>query len=363
MGIIIGLESTLTTAFNSLKSFIENILKERLDKLSSDITEIKRMLLNNLGTSNNNPNQINEIITNYEKELKIKNDEILKLQKDINNLQSGKSKSTFDVNQKDDLLKEKDAEIKKINQNNSELIQKIEKLNKSAKDFENDIKLLKDEKISLNSIIEKLNKSIKDYENEVKLLKDEKTSLSITIDNFKKKCNDLEKKNSEIQSETEKYKKEILKLNQINEIMNNYKTILEKVINCKSLEKFNENYKLTNNTEDFGNYEKIIKLLGEEYYLAKEIQLAIEKEKIISLIPITNDEKELYNELNNYYKNNKGIAFDVIYFPKPEKFEKSIMKDIKEPRGDFNKWVEIYIPAIQEREGTFTFKALVKGSK
>ncbi len=401
---------------NSLKEEFSEKINLELGKILSKIDEITTL------KKDSELSELNKKIHSLELEVKSKIDEIENLSNNSKkkyeeittlNLKNRELQTNLDekVNmirdlniKKDDLSKELESE-KNINQEKindiSKLNQLVEEKKKENKDLESQ---LIDAIIKANdggTIITKLQEDLRKKESDINTLKKnieklEQDKKGINDDServFKEKDEEivsLKKEKSDILKTAEKEKSDISKTteqdteklkNRLNEIQKNlsnkesdfnsakniiqnpYRELLKKIINCPTLKNFNQESGLNDDLEGFKNYETLLKLLGKEFYLAKKIQISIEIEKQSNLTPITKEEQELYYELNSYYKKENTVFFDVLYSPKSEKFEKVLMRDSKDPRGDFSKWSEIYFPAIQEKEGTFTFKALVKGIK
>ncbi len=370
MGVIMGLGSALDEFKKKIFDFflgdylkkIEDIIKSsnqsEFSQIKNDIFAIKKQL----GVDGDDLS-FNSKMVQKEEEILTLNKEIQELKDRLEELRSEKLSSE----KKGSKLADLERKIDKISEERDDFQKKVQKLesDKSTLEFENDklktvLKTSEAESKQLKNSYSELEKDLSNLKNSLNNSQNIEKNLKQDLNRLELKNRDLESENSQL---SQKISEESEKFSKVKTTVDKHRDILSKIVNCPTLKNFTEESGLSKDLENFKNYETLLKFLGKEFYLAKKIQISIEKEKQSNLTPITKEEQELYDELNSYYKKENIVFFDVFYSPKSEKFEKVLMRDSKDPRGDFSKWSEIYFPAIQEKEGTFTFKALVKGVK
>ena len=106
--------------------------------------------------------------------------------------------------------------------------------------------------------------------------------------------------------------------------------------------------------EIFGNGEDFLR------YIYKEFK----EKKISDKIPLTAEEIELIDYINEFFREKYNYNHDVLIKvnANQDKFDKSTMQDILKP-SDFNFKIveEFYVPGIKTK--SYNFKSIVKGRK
>lgn len=76
---------------------------------------------------------------------------------------------------------------------------------------------------------------------------------------------------------------------------------------------------------------------------------------------ITEEDKEFFVALNQYYKDRFGVMFDFIFYGQ-ERFDEKKMTDKQDPNSYFKNSMGTYVPGILNDEGILKYKEIVKGT-
>lgn len=244
-----------------------------------------------------------------------------------------------------------------------------------------------------------------EYENKQHNLEEEKMKLAFEKDNEKaKEISDLKQDYQELITNLQKdfndqkaiYEENIRSLKEKTESLKNemdkdkseesernrpFVNLLEKIIKCESMKEFSDNKNLNDIYSSYSNSpERIrdfISLVGNEYGFALDICNALKKFKKASADPkpITQEEKELIEEINKFYREREGRDQneELLYLPKGFSytnvsgaqipFYEPEMLDLKDAMQNRFEYIsDVYTPCFK-RYGTTNpqIKATVKG--
>ena len=144
---------------------------------------------------------------------------------------------------------------------------------------------------------------------------------------------------------------------------------MDKIYECKSTESIIENNQLDikERSHDTDNILNFISVFGIEFTFATKIYSAMRDYKKKFKEELNDNEKNLINTVNQYYKERYNIDYDILDCLddiKGKKFDKKIMQDMDKPSdSNFKTVSELYVPLLRKDGETIQFKAVIKGIK
>lgn len=260
--------------------------------------------------------------------------------------------------QKDETISELKSEIDRIKDEHK---QQIEALNTEHENYVE--KLISENKSNLDKLMKNKDDEIAKLEKE-----HEKALVAAAQD----KENALNDKNTEVENIRNSFAGKAEIADKYAEMTKGYEALLKKVCECKSMKDYCKQNKITNDGS-VSSILRFIEFVGAGTKFARDINNAIfrYKKENKSYFPLSEDELELIDEVNSFYRNKPGeqIGEDVLYLPTgftSEKtsgvkvpFKSGEMKDIN--GGPLPKLVcEIYTPCYKPQNGAVD-AAYVKG--
>lgn len=271
-----------------------------------------------------------------------------------------------------------------------------EKLKITALSHENQDLLA--EKVKVIGELERVKKELEAEKlktNELDRVKEELSKKIIDVnqklEEERKKSSNLELRNIEYQKEKEDTMRQLNELTiqkeqvagvvgKFEEINSSYKSLLEKVIKCESMKDFSISKRL-DEIYNSDSPEKILEfrsIVGNEYSFAIDVCNALKnfKKKSDNPQPVTQDEIELIDEVNEFYKKREKRTDEsdkLLYLPKGFNsdnvsgarvpFLSSEMMDISNPlENQFEYISDVYTPCFKKYDSISPLvKALVKG--
>ena len=228
------------------------------------------------------------------------------------------------------------------------------------------------------SILREKNKNLEKEKNELEKkivfiqkfekIKNDENKDSEKFVNLKSQIQDMKDRNINLESENEKLKleketieKNVTKYIEVNNYLKKYEILIEKLEKSVSLNELNRKIESANEIMKFLKFIEIFGN-GEDFliYIYKEFK----EKKITDKIPLTTEEIELIDYINEFFREKYNYNHDVLMKVNvnQDKFDKSIMQDILKP-SDFNFKIveEFYVPGIKTK--SYNFKSIVKGRK
>ncbi|MEG2322205.1 MAG: hypothetical protein RSB71_01820 [Bacilli bacterium] len=258
--------NVITDDFNSKKTQYEKIIETlnlKIEKLEKKLNDCKQ-------DCNNDKECLNKVIKEKEQLIKEYKDNILELSNKINALQV--------------LLKEKESIINKLLIDNDELSKENQAL---IKKLDSEIKKIKEESAKLNKdIIDNYNKQLDIINNANNDLKEENTNLEISNETYLKKINELNNNNSVLNQENaylevinEVYLK---KINELNNMVNKLKVDVKEVSN---------NPKIISLEKEKVDLENAYNLLSSKFKNQEKEKVNLDSKLNKYLLKINNQEK------------------------------------------------------------------------
>lgn len=311
------------------------------------------------------------------------------LQKDNADLKKKLEEATKQLKEKTEnmqkLRDEKDSKEKKLGKNIEALIidktkleDELEQKKKENQNLDNKYKQIKQEKEQLQTdkITLETNLAYKTEENEQ--LQKEKTTLE---NDLRQKAEEKEDLQHDLDEQKEKYGKTNEQLyekeKEYEELWNSkeemirqwsdktepYRKVLGKMIRCDSMRGTMEDFLIDSKagSDDFTNVLNFINLIGRGDTFLDTLYEDLndyvnEKETFI-----TEEDKEFFVALNQYYKDRFGVMFDFIFYGQ-ERFDEKKMTDKQNPNHYFKSSMGTYVPGILNDEGILKYKEIVKGT-
>ncbi len=339
----------LEKRIKDLKNQMEKnkVEKEKLEKRNCDLESALNENIVNLGKEKIEVSKLKDILKSQD----IAKNEEEKCKKELNEILSKNKKlkeSIENLNKENQKLILNNKELEDIKEKSIEKINNLTKtINEKEKEYKNKINSLEKQLEEL-----KMSSSTKRIANEEKLRANherEKIELKEQAENMimklEKENIQLKEKNSSLKNEKEEYEK----------LFYTYENILNKIseIRFDALrEKLNLSSKKTKKDQlkiACLMYNLDICKIIYEYY-----------SKDTKNIPLEDEDKELFNLINNFYIESNVVTWDVFFLP-DEKFEKMNMYDLEKPDRTFNKVEEIYSPGLNLKGNNITLRAVVKG--
>lgn len=346
---------------NSLKELMASVdsLNKKVDNLQS-VEEKNESLKKENESLKNKINELNEKLEKKDGELKTKANDLQKLRDEKD------SKETK-------LRKNIEALIEDKTKSEDELRQK----KKENQNLDNMYKQIKQEKEQLqkDKIMLETNLTHKTEENEQ--LQREKTMLE---NDLRQKVEEKEKLQHDLDEQNEKYGKTNEQLyekeKEYEELLNSkdemirqwsdktepYRKVLEKMIHCDSMRRTMKDFGIESKagSDAFTNVLNFINLIGREDTFLDTLHEDLndyvnEKETFI-----TEEDKEFFVALNQYYKDRFKVEFDFIFYGQ-ERFDEKKMTDKQDPNHYFKSSMGTYVPGILNDEGILKYKEIVKG--
>lgn len=274
-----------------------------------------------------------------------------------------------EMEQKDKTIGDLNSEIARMNDEHKKQIEALNTEHKNSVE-----KLISENESNLKNLMEKKNAEIAELkEKHDKALKaaaqDKENALN---DKNIEMSNLAEKKDKEVENVRNSFAGKAEIADKYSEMTKGYEALLKKVCECKSMEDYCQQNKITNDGS-VSSILRFIEFVGAGTKFARDINNAIfrYKKENKSYFPLSEDELELIDEVNSFYRNKPGeqIGEDVLYLPTgftSEKtsgvkvpFKSGEMKDIN--GGPLPKLVcEIYTPCYKPQNGAVD-AAYVKG--
>lgn len=312
----------------SLKEKNESLKKEN-DSLKNKIKELNKKLENKDGELKTKASDLQTL--REEKDL-----QVTKLEEDINKLNNDKTKLNDDKTKLEDELEQKKKENQNLDNKYEQIKQENEQLQKEKTMLENDLR----QKV------------------------EEKEKLQHDLDEQKEK---YEKTNEHLYEKEKEYeellnsKEEMIR--QWSDKTEPYRKVLGKMIRCDSMRGTMEDFLIDSKagSDDFTNVLNFINLIGRGDTFLDTLYEDLndyvnEKETFI-----TEEDKEFFVALNQYYKDRFGVMFDFIFYGQ-ERFDEKKMTDKQNPNHYFKSSMGTYVPGILNDEGILKYKEIVKGT-
>ena len=232
------------------------------------------------------------------------------------------------------------------------------------------------EQLQTDKIMLETNLTHKTEENEQ--LQREKTMLE---NDLRQKVEEKEKLQHDLDEQNEKYGKTNEQLyekeKEYEELLNSkdemirqwsdktepYRKVLEKMIHCDSMRRTMKDFGIESKagSDAFTNVLNFINLIGREDTFLDTLHEDLndyvnEKETFI-----TEEDKEFFVALNQYYKDRFKVEFDFIFYGQ-ERFDEKKMTDKQDPNRYFKSSMGTYVPGILNDEGILKYKEIVKGT-
>ena len=211
------------------------------------------------------------------------------------------------------------------------------------------------------NVLEKKMVSIQKLENNENKDSEKLFNLKIQIQDMKDRNINLESENEKLKLEKEISEKNVTKYIEVDNYLKKYKTLIEKLGKSVSLNELNRKIESANETMKFL---KFIEIFGNGEDFLRDIYKEFKEKKISDKIPLTREEIELIDYINEFFREKYNYNHDVLMKVNvnQDKFDKSIMQDILKP-SDFNFKIveEFYVPGIKTK--SYNFKSIVKGRK
>lgn len=284
-----------------------------------------------------------------QKEIEIKNAEIVSLRKERDELEKEKNEQITHLStQKAELEHEKrelqeeirlaKAEIERVNEAKanleSEKNEKISRLSTQKVDLEHEKEELQEEMMSKRAEIKKLNE-------EIAQLREEKS--------------DLEKQCEEQQYEKEKQRREWSEFTSV------YRDLMKMMYRCQNLAEMVEDFgmDISKGAEDFQSVIGFVGMLGNEYTFPPLVY------RYWGDFVLDENDIAFIDVVNQYYKEYLQLDYDILWYPTDEekKFDKEKMKDKESPTSPFRHYSEVYAPAVMRDADKILFPATVKGER
>lgn len=171
----------------------------------------------------------------------------------------------------------------------------------------------------------------------------------------------LESENEKLKLEKETIEKNVTKYIEVNNYLKKYEILIEKLEKSVSLNELNRKIESAN---EIMKFLKFIEIFGNGEDFLRDIYKEFKEKKITDKIPLTTEEIELIDYINEFFREKYNYNHDVLMKVNvnQDKFDKSIMQDILKP-SDFNFKIieEFYVPGIKTK--SYNFKSIVKGRK
>ncbi|MGP1601598.1 hypothetical protein [Treponema sp.] len=239
----------------------------------------------------------------------------------------------------------------------------------------------------LSKIEDFLYNKITGYEKQVVDAAARNTELSGSLHKATGLYEQEKEKNAHLQEEWRNYKekceKEIAKVNEEKGIINaelsdlrtkyeifdpftaEYKNILNAALACVSVLPVLYDIKSTESTKDILRF---LLIFGEDLTFANKVYSSIREYNVQKKEGLKPEEYHLIGMLNEFYKTQSGVDFDVFELPQEEgdkiRFDKFSMQDADKPADTQFKSIDcLYVPALRKDAKTFAFKAIVNGVK
>ena len=228
------------------------------------------------------------------------------------------------------------------------------------------------------SILREKNKNLEKERNELEkkivsiqkfeIIKNDVNKDSEKFVNLKSQIQDMRDRNINLESENKKLKleKEIAEKNvteyiEVNNYLKKYEILIEKLGKSVSLNELNRKIESAN---EIMKFLKFIEIFGNGEDFLRDIYKEFKEKKISDKIPLTAEEIELIDYINEFFREKYNYNHDVLIKvnTNQDKFDKSTMQDILKP-SDFNFKIveEFYVPGIKTK--SYNFKSIVKGRK
>lgn len=298
---------------------IGNSFNIKQDETNKKQDETNRLLDNLINNTNRQVDDLTVKLNNKEEEISnlrvTSSNEISSLRNDISNKDNFIQSLTSDVRQKDMQITEQNSQLQNLE---NQLTNKINEINNLSSDL-ND---MTNQKENLAS------------------------NLTKTTTQLQNQAQDLQATNA--------------KFSGFDEVVEPYVKILSLVEKCPSTNSLVAEF-LPVNTKTII---KFIGFFGSDLSFANKIYNAMKSYKTTNKNPIENCEITLFDSLNEFYKDNNNVEFDVMSIPlENEKFNKLTLQDLEKPSNtSFRKYTEVYVPMIMKDEKNVTFRGVVKGS-
>ena len=336
----------------------------------------------------------------------------LKSEKDILNEQVqvlSVSKNTLDI-QVEELQTDKKAlydKVNKLEDNKEALYQNVKELETNKNELGGQIEKLKADKESLHDKVNELETDKESLHDKVNELETDKESLHQKVKELEANKSALHEKTKTLEEQKEDLKEQIHGLETDNKALRDKvhglevdNKALEEKMNCKVDELSNiiqdksnawasaiEQYQklmllmyqcdsLKPLIEGFGmdvsknatDYKSVLSFVG---MLGNELTFAAYLYNFWDGLKSTNGNRKALDRndykfidaLNQYYEEIYGLGYDIIYYPQgsDNRFNKELMKDIESSNRVFQRYSDVYVPAVM-RDGSHVEKMMkVKG--
>ena len=285
---------------DKMKLCYENIIKEKdakqleLNASINMLKEEKELLLRENEKNKNNIKELNNSLSQYEKQLYQKNEEIIKIQlQKINGMKKPENKdNNIDINKLKEEIKQLKEKIKNNNNNNEEEINKLKEENEGLKQFFFKMKDKEEKIVEDNNDLKEKISSLKKENDAYKAYFDDKKINMISLSEYNKKMKrDIENKSINLNDV-------LIELNDAKKEINILKKKNEDLFNELESKKFDNDYcdHLSEN-KAISNYE-------EEFDLKKMAKGAKDKNRSQDInidYPGAQQVKDKFRELDYYY--------------------------------------------------------------
>ena len=218
----------------------------------------------------------------------------------------------------------------------------------------------------LLGILEKGNSQLEHTKKDLETKTAEFNRVSKELDNIKEKLDDKTDKLEDVSKELDYFKSDL------DDATEKYVGIYRLMCKCESMKNFLEEMIGVSEDRDLSVAEviKLTNLIGNDFSLARNIYVTLEKYKSSLNEFLTSDEISFINAVNEMYSSREKnpcnyVVLDCLSLEnnQEKEFNRKIMKDLTKARStDFVLAKGIYVPALRTEEGNdYERKAIVKG--
>ncbi len=254
-------------------------------------------------------------------------------------------------------LTNKDGEINLLKAKNENLEKAKSDLEKDVSNSNNSLKVLGRENDEINNMLKEKNKKIDSLEKELSDAKQEIKNLQ-------------GERNNEIENLKKSLEEKQKSLNIFDENTIDYINIAKLALKCPSIETiFKEEFEISN-IEDMGNKVKFISEFGRGFDFARLVYNSMKKYKEQTRETITDDELELINAINDFYKRKYGETFESfdaldclgMIENKEIRFDRKSMTVLNDARNtSLINAKKLYVPLLRMLNGTDIEKKAIIG--
>ena len=333
---------------DDFKSIMNDVLLGILEKGNSQLEHTKK----DLETKTAEFNSVSKKLERTREDLETKMAEFNSVSNKLERTQKDLETKTVEFN----------GVSKELERTREDLETKTVEFNDVSKKLERTQKDLQIKIAEFNSVSKKLERTQKDLETKTA----EFNRVSKELDNIKEKLDDKTDKLEDVSKELDYFKSDL------DDATEKYVGIYRLMCKCESMKNFLEEMIGVSEDRDLSVAEviKLTNLIGNDFSLARNIYVTLEKYKSSHNEFLTSDEISFINAVNEMYSSREKnpcnyVVLDCLSLEnnQEKEFNRKIMKDLTKARStDFVLAKGIYVPALRTEEGNdYERKAIVKG--